>query len=64
VGGDQCTFDGSLALAHLEIDYLQFIIHAIHSIVQLAAVFPEMSAVRNSLTKIGAVSEVTANPLR
>lgn len=50
LGGDQCAFDGGFSVAGLKIDYLQFIIHNIHSIVPLAAVFPEMPALGNRLT--------------
>jgi hypothetical protein len=63
MGGDQRAFDGGLALAHLEIDYLQFIIHDIHSIVQLAAVFPELAMIGNPQTQINAVSEVSDEAL-
>lgn len=51
LGGDQCAFDGGFSVAGLKIDYLQFIIHNIHSIVPLAAVFPEMPDIGNRLTQ-------------
>lgn len=63
LGSDQCAFDGGLTLAHLKIDYLQFIIHDIHSIVQLAAVFPELFVIGNPQAQINAVSEVSAEEL-
>ncbi|CAI8803020.1 hypothetical protein EMIT0P395_10208 [Pseudomonas sp. IT-P395] len=47
LGGDQRAFDGGFAFADLKIDYLQFIIHNIHFIVQPAAVFPEMPGIGN-----------------
>jgi hypothetical protein len=64
LGGDQRAFDCGFALAYLKIDYLQFIIHNIRSIVQQAAVFPELLAVGNPNTQINAVSESSDDELR
>ena len=56
-------FDGGFAFADLKIDYLQFIIHNIHSIVQPAAVFPEMPVIGNLPAQIYMVSELSIEAL-
>jgi hypothetical protein len=63
LGGDQRAFDSGFAFADLKIDYLQFIIHNIHSIVQPAAVFPEMPVIGNLPAQINVVSELSIEAL-
>jgi hypothetical protein len=63
LGGDQRAFDRGFAFAHLKIDYLQFIIHNIHSIVQQAAVFPELPVIGNPHAQINAVSALSDEAL-
>jgi hypothetical protein len=61
LSSDQRAFDGSFAVAHFKVDYLQFITHYIHSICALArtglmgAVFPEMRAIGNRFALYPAV---------
>jgi hypothetical protein len=55
LGGDQRAFDGGFAVAHFKVDYLQFIIHYIRSIVHL----PEQASSATFSQKCGLLATVS-----